>query len=125
VPLPTSRATSRPVRGHTCGNGCDGQGYCWGANNSGELGVGSSGPPWLNPTLVAHGPEVLGYKQLSAGDVHSCGIANTGKAYCWGLNGSGQLGDGTWRDQRARSRSPVRCRNCHPERSEGSLNEMF
>ena len=100
--LPTAVAGGRLVEfveagaGHTCGNGYDGQGYCWGANSLGELGIGSAGPVRLIPdAFVARRPEVLGYKQLSAGDVHSCGIANTGKAYCWGFNGSGQLGDGT------------------------------
>jgi alpha-tubulin suppressor-like RCC1 family protein len=82
--------------GHTCGNGYDGQGYCWGSNYLGELGIGSSSLPRLIPdAFVARRPEVNGYIQLSAGDVHSCGIADTGKAYCWGFNGSGQLGDGT------------------------------
>jgi alpha-tubulin suppressor-like RCC1 family protein len=80
---------------HTCGNGYDGQGYCWGFNGQGRLGVASTDLVRHIPTIVARGPEVLGYKQLSAGDVHSCGIANTGKAYCWGYNGAGQLGDGT------------------------------
>ena len=99
---PTAVAGDRLVEfveagaGHTCGNGYDGQGYCWGANSLGELGIGSAGPPRLIPdAFVARPAGVLGYKQLSAGDVHSCGIANTGKAYCWGFNGSGQLGNGT------------------------------
>ncbi len=80
---------------HACGDGYDGQGYCWGSNAQGRLGVGSLDRVRRIPTLVARGPGVLGYTQLSAGDVHSCGIANTGKAYCWGFNGAGQLGDGT------------------------------
>ena len=108
-------AGGRPVEfveagsGHTCGNGYDGQGYCWGANNLGELGIGSRAWPGSFPTPASRArPEVHGYKQLSAGDVHSCGIANTGKAYCWGFNGSGQLGDGSLEGQRVRSRSPAR-----------------
>jgi alpha-tubulin suppressor-like RCC1 family protein len=99
VPTPVSggRIVEQVQAGvyHTCGNGYDGQGYCWGSNGQGRLGVGSTDLVRLVPTLVARGPEVLGYEQLSAGGVHSCGIANTGTAYCWGFNGSGQLGDGT------------------------------
>src|SRR5829696_9072109 len=29
---------------------------------------------------------------VSAGSWHSCGVTASGKVYCWGLNGSGQLG---------------------------------
>lgn len=32
---------------------------------------------------------------LSAGEEHVCGLSATGKAYCWGRNTHGQLGDGT------------------------------
>jgi alpha-tubulin suppressor-like RCC1 family protein len=35
---------------------------------------------------------------LDAGDHHSCALAPGGQAYCWGLNASGQLGNGTLLD---------------------------
>lgn len=35
------------------------------------------------------------WAQLSAGERHSCAVATDGTLWCWGANGSGQLGDGT------------------------------
>jgi alpha-tubulin suppressor-like RCC1 family protein len=38
----------------------------------------------------------LPFKSIIAGASHQCGIArDTGNAYCWGSNGSGELGNGT------------------------------
>jgi alpha-tubulin suppressor-like RCC1 family protein len=44
------------------------------------------------PTLVAGG---LRFLEVYAGGAHSCGITTTNRAYCWGSNSFGQLGDGT------------------------------
>jgi alpha-tubulin suppressor-like RCC1 family protein len=38
---------------------------------------------------------VLGFAQLSGASSHTCGRTTTSEIYCWGSNGSGQLGDGT------------------------------
>ena len=44
------------------------------------------------PTPVAGG---LRFRQVVAGLWHSCGVTTDGRAYCWGWNAYGQLGDGT------------------------------
>ncbi len=76
--------------GHTCGATETGETYCWGANNSGQLGIGSflsklTPQPVLTP---------LAFAALAAGGSHTCGIAFNGPSSCWGLNEAGQLGNG-------------------------------
>lgn len=82
------------VGGHACGVEADtGRGYCWGPNESGQLGDGTTIERLL-PTLVADGH--LRFSSISPGGAFTCGTeAQTGFAYCWGSNAFGQLGDGT------------------------------
>ena len=37
----------------------------------------------------------LTFTAITAGETHSCAIATSGAAYCWGSNASGRLGIGT------------------------------
>lgn len=48
-----------------------------------------------------------GVKAVAAGTWHACVIASDTSVWCWGWNGSGQLGDGTF----TASRGPVRVRD--------------
>ncbi len=77
----------------------NGEGYCWGSNNS-KLGNGPSGIDSSSPVQVAGG---LLFQSISAGYGHSCGVTNSQQVYCWGINGSGQLGSGV-----ANGSTPVR-----------------
>ena len=79
---------------HTCGlTIVTGAAYCWGANGSGQLGDGTM-TNRSSPVLV-QAPAGVSLAAVGAGDFHTCGVTATGAAYCWGANGSGQLGDGT------------------------------
>ena len=79
--------------GHTCGVTGTNRAYCWGSNQWGQLGIGTtSGLSKLTPVPVAGG---LRFLRVSAGDEHTCGITTTYRAYCWGYNGDGNLGDGS------------------------------
>lgn len=81
---------------HTCGVAAGGVAYCWGWNTRGQLGDGSSGTErWLPIRVVGD----TRFAALSAGDRYTCGLTAGGAAYCWGLNGWGQLGDGTTTDR--------------------------
>ena len=80
---------------YSCGVTTSGKAYCWGSGLNGRLGNGLS-PGNANqslPTLVA-GDYSWGLVSSDLGR-HSCGVATSGEAYCWGENIYGQIGDGT------------------------------
>ena len=81
---------------HNCGLSSLGKAYCWGANASGQLGLGTSVDRSLLPAAVAAGALSPGerFTELSAGGLHTCGRTSYGRVYCWGDNYRGQLGDG-------------------------------
>jgi alpha-tubulin suppressor-like RCC1 family protein len=76
---------------HTCGITTDNRAYCWGQNQSGQLGDGTT-TDHLKPVAVLGG---LRFQQISAGFGETCGITLDYRAYCWGSNNFGQLGDGS------------------------------
>ncbi len=75
---------------HTCAVTTAGDLYCWGANGSGQLGIGSQGASHTTPQLVG-----ASYASVSAGSWHTCAVKTNGDAYCWGGNAYGNVGDGT------------------------------
>jgi alpha-tubulin suppressor-like RCC1 family protein len=76
---------------HSCGLTGDGHLYCWGANHYGEAGTGSTDFRVFRPTLVA-GTRL--YRNVDAGRDYTCAATTGFRAFCWGYNGAGQLGNG-------------------------------
>lgn len=66
---------------------------CWGGNPLGQVGTGSFENSAV-PVAVSAGTM---FTALAAGvgGYHSCGLATSGAAYCWGDNRDGELGDGS------------------------------
>jgi alpha-tubulin suppressor-like RCC1 family protein len=80
---------------HTCGVTQDHQLFCWGLNEHGQLGNGTT-TSRTRPVPVSGGRE---FRQVEAGGEHTCAVSTSDLAYCWGRNFQGSLGDGTQADR--------------------------
>ena len=74
-----------------CGLTSSGDIYCWGLNDFGQLGNGSTTAS-TSPVQVVSSQT---FTSIIGGDYHYCATGSDGGAYCWGYGGLGQLGDGT------------------------------
>jgi alpha-tubulin suppressor-like RCC1 family protein len=90
----SGKTVTQVVVGHS--HACvlaDGKAYCWGYNTLGSLGnnstAHSSVPVAVYTSGVLSGKTVT---QMEGGVAHECVLAD-GKAYCWGYNYYGQLGN--------------------------------
>ena len=91
---------------HTCGVTTGSQAFCWGSNLNGAVGSTAAPatcvirgvtqdfefPCFRTPTAVTGGGS---FESIDTGDEHTCVIATSQQAFCWGINEDGQLGDGT------------------------------
>jgi alpha-tubulin suppressor-like RCC1 family protein len=76
---------------HTCAINAEGRAFCWGQGTHGESGGNN-----LDPAITSPAPAMtdVRFSEISAGGRHTCGIAVSGSAYCWGANEVAQLGIG-------------------------------
>jgi alpha-tubulin suppressor-like RCC1 family protein len=89
TPEPAASLTARVSASgsHACAV-VEGRGYCWGSNESGQLGIGTDDAEeplgWLEGRWLS----------IVAGQDHTCGLTTADDVYCWGDNQRGQLGQG-------------------------------
>ncbi len=76
---------------HSCGIAASGPTLCWGLNEYGQLGDGTTTNRSI-PTVVGGAHT---FAAITAGLRHSCALDTQGAAWCWGDNTYGELGDGT------------------------------
>jgi alpha-tubulin suppressor-like RCC1 family protein len=97
--------TIAAAAGSTCAIAASGESpgrvYCWGLNNHGQLGDGTT----VNKTTPVPIASNLDFWMLSARYGHACAIKDSGGVlYCWGRNTYGQLGIGTTTDRNVPTR---------------------
>ncbi|MDX9719879.1 MAG: hypothetical protein RBU37_03965 [Myxococcota bacterium] len=88
----TDNAITKVTAGlhHSCGITTDQAVYCWGDNQYGQLGNGTSTDSSL-PVRVTFGSGIK-LVAISAGDWHTCAIDEDQQVWCWGRNDLGQIG---------------------------------
>ncbi|HSA55511.1 MAG TPA: Ig-like domain-containing protein [Gemmatimonadaceae bacterium] len=104
------RFTALAGAAHTiCAIATTGEPYCWGRNNTGQVGDGTTTCTSLSascfderalPTRVVTGDSFAGIGANARivngfGGGTSCGVATSSEGYCWGQNTNGQIGDGS------------------------------
>ncbi|HWU21219.1 MAG TPA: cutinase family protein, partial [Nocardioides sp.] len=84
----TGRTTGLSSGGQTtCETRSDATAWCWGRNDLGQFGTGTTGGS-SSPVQV----RTTGWTQVSTSGSTTCGIKRNGGLYCWGLNNYGQTG---------------------------------
>jgi uncharacterized repeat protein (TIGR01451 family) len=83
----------------------DGNIWCWGANNYGQLGDGT----YAQRNIPAPYNSFTGISQIALGSVHTLFLRNDGSVWGCGYNTYGQIGDGSTTNSPALLHAPYVC----------------
>lgn len=97
VTRPTGFTKIATGASHSCALSGAGAAWCWGSNDDGQLGDGTT---TSRPSMVAVSGGVR-FVDIRGGSWHTCALDDVGAAWCWGKNDYGQLGDGTTTSRRS------------------------
>jgi alpha-tubulin suppressor-like RCC1 family protein len=93
--LNLSGATAIAAGGDEGSHACaiaSGGAQCWGDNEYGEVGNGSTSATIPSPAAVSG--LSTGVSAISVGNYHTCALLSGGTVKCWGYNTYGELGNG-------------------------------
>lgn len=74
-----------------CALSAAGNVWCWGGNDTGELGI----PGFTNQSRPALVPALTNVIDISRGLGFACALFSNGRVSCWGTASNGELGNGT------------------------------
>ena len=97
TPLPQWSAFARAAAGssHTLWLKADGSVWAAGRNLYGQLGNGLTSDSLVPVQTQSGTGNLTAIQDVAAGSAHSLALAQNGAVWAWGLNSSGNLGDGT------------------------------
>ncbi len=111
APAKFARTPGRVAAGtaHSCAVTAAGEVWCWGANDTGQLGDGREVAS-REPVRVVGLSDVTA---VTAGDGHTCALQRTGEVWCWGFEPQSER---AWESFTVR-RTPVRVTGLPPARA--------
>ena len=88
---------------HNCAVLTDGTVACWGENDHGQLGDGSTSDSAVPVAVVG----VAGAVRVESWSDHSCALSDQAEVYCWGRNDDGQIGNGERKSSQTSAAQPI------------------
>jgi len=79
---------------HTCAVLDTRKVQCWGRNDYGQSGNPAAGGNTPFFVQDSNGVDLSNIRSITAGEAHTCALDMAGQVWCWGYNGSGQIGNG-------------------------------